>query len=220
VAHYEVMWNSSRSCGRSPLSRISDLAVIPYQPSHIDLLHRASLTGAREITMRRRHPPTGLIVVLCGFTAGVVAQAACRPPAPVSGASTHERVTVTGCVTSLTRTVGTDGHQNGLSHGNRYILTNAGARASSAASATAAADSHRLSRVFWLDASDSQAWSYVGSGVEVQGTLEGNRSVSIVDAESRMRPATLSFVRDSGGLPELPVVKAESIHPIALHCSS
>jgi hypothetical protein len=170
--------------------------------------------------MRRRHPPTGLIVVLCGFTAGVVAQVACRPPAPSSGAGTHARVAVVGCVTSLTRTVGTDGHQNGLSHGNRYILTNATSRASGTPGATGAGDSHRLSRVFWLDASDSQAWSYVGSAVEVQGTLEGNRSVSIVDSESRMRPTRLELLGDSNSLPEFPVVKAESVRPIALHCSN
>jgi hypothetical protein len=173
--------------------------------------------------VRRRHSPTACIVVICGFAAGVMAQTACRPPAPVSGASTHERVTVTGCVTSLTRTVGTDGHQNGLSHGTRYILTNTGAGARGATgviSPAGAADSRRLSRAFWLDASDSQAGSYVGSGVEVQGTLEGNRSVSIVDAESRMRPTALPLVQNSGSLPEFPVVKAESVRPIALHCSS
>jgi hypothetical protein len=167
--------------------------------------------------MSRRHPPTGLIVVLCGLIAGVVAQAACRPPAPSSGAGTHARVTVRGCVTSLTRTVGTDGHQNGLSHGTRYILTSAVVRDSGA---TAAGDSQRLSRAFWLDASDSQAGSYVGSGVEVQGTLEGNRSVSIVDAESRMRPTRLELLGDSGSPPEFPVVKAESVRPIALRCSN
>jgi hypothetical protein len=168
------------------------------------------LTGAREIAMRRRHPRTGLIVVLYGFTIGgftigVVTQAACRPPAPISGGAIHERVTVTGCVTSLTRTVGTDGHQNGLSHGTRYVLT---------------ADSHASTSAFWLDALDSQTGSYVGSRVEVQGTVEGNRSVSIADSESRMRPARLQFQRDSGHLPELPVVKVESVRLITPQCAN
>jgi hypothetical protein len=179
------------------------------------------LTGAREITMRRRRPRTGLMAALCGFTAGVVTQAACRPPAPISGAGTHDRVTMTGCVTSLTRTVGTDGHQNGLSHVTRYVLTNTGARASGSTGAvrtTAAAAPDPSTSAFWLDASDSQAGSYVGNGVEIQGTLEGNRSVSTADSQSRMRPTRIELLRDSGSLPELPVVKVESIRPITLHC--
>jgi hypothetical protein len=179
------------------------------------------VTDAQEIAMRRRHRRTGLIVVLFGFTIGDVTQAACRPPAPISGAAIHERVTVTGCVTSLTRTVGTDGHQNGLSHGTRYVLTSTGSGASSptgVVSRAGAADSHPSTSAFWLDASDSQAGSYVGNRVEIQGTLEGNRSVSTADSQSRMRPTRLEFLRDSGSLPELPVVKVESIRPITLHC--
>jgi hypothetical protein len=171
--------------------------------------------------MRRRHPPTRLIVA-CGFTVGFVTQAACRPPVPITGTGTHDRVTVTGCVTSLTRTVGTDGHQTATTHVTRYVLTNIGAGASDSTgvvSTTGAADSHQSISAFWLDASDSQALSYVGSGIEVQGTLEGNRSFSVADSLSRMRPSRLEFLGDSGSLPALPVVKVESVRPVALHCS-
>jgi hypothetical protein len=167
-------------------------------------------------------PGPTLIVVLCACIAGLVTQPACRPPAPTSSAGTHEHVTVTGCVTSLTRTVGTDGHQNGLSHGNRYVLTSTGTRASGTTGgvSTAGAAEARVTRAFWLDASDSQAGSFVGSRVEVQGTAEGNRSVSIADAESRMRPTMLKFVARSGRLPELPVVKVESVRLIGSDCSN
>jgi hypothetical protein len=173
--------------------------------------------------MSRRHPPTGLIVVLGGFTVGAATQAACRLSAPIPGAVIHDRVTVTGCVTSLTRTVGTDGHQNGLSHGTRYVLTTTAAGASGSTdvvSTAGAAESHASTSAFWLDALDSQTGSYVGSRVEVQGTVEGNRSVSIADSESRMRPARLQFQRDSGHLPELPVVKVESVRLITPQCAN
>jgi hypothetical protein len=168
--------------------------------------------------MRRRQPRTGLIVVLCGFTAGVVAQAACRPPAPIEGAATHDRMTVIGCVTSLYRTVGTDGHQTGLSHRTRYMLTMIGARARSTGVVSTAGAAEPLTSAYWLDASDSQVWSYVGNRVEVQGTALGNRSASSVDSESEMKPARIEFRTSSGRLREFPVVKVESVRLVAPGC--
>ena len=151
-----------------------------------------------------------LIVILCvgtvSATIGGTGQTASADAASAPGTF----ITVTGCLTSLSKAVGGHGHANAFSHVTEYVLTLPSSGNSNTSCAAGGC---------WLDATDSLVVSYVGTTVEVQGRFTGNRPVGTDDAQAIMSPTKLDFRQVSRKLPDLPVIKVESIRQVTSRCA-